>query len=196
MTDKSNPWTTLSAETRFENDWFTVVENEVIDPSGNRTTYGTVRFKVHGVAVLPIDAEGRTRLVGQFRYALNAYQWELPKGSGNPDEDPQEAARRELREEAGLTARRWLPLGRVNNTASITDDRVTCFLVWDLEPRPADPDEQEELSLRRIPFAEAVAMAARGEIADAVSALMLLKVERMARQGELPPDVAALLGGP
>ena len=191
--DRGNPWTVLSAVVRFENDWFRAVENEVVAPQGTRTTYGTVQIKQRGVGIVAIDAEDRVCLVGQFRFGANAYLWEIPKGGRDPAEPPVDAAARELREETGLTARHWRHLLTYRASPGLTDEQGTCFLAWDLEAAAKDPDPQERIELRRLPFAEALAMAERGEITDLGTVAALLKVRRMADLGELPDDLAARL---
>lgn len=163
--EERNPWRTLGSRTAFENDWMRVVEDEVIDPGAQRTTYGVVRIKHHGVAVLPIDRRGWTRLVGQFRYPLGRYLWEIPKGNGEPDEEAEAAARRELAEETRLAARRWLALPPMETSVGLSDERVTPFVAWDLDcDDAAEPDAQEDLAVRRLPFAEVVGMVDRGEL--------------------------------
>lgn len=191
--DRRNPWTVLSATVRFENGWFRAVENAVVAPQGERTTYGTVQFKQHGVGVVAIDGRGRVILVGQFRFGADAYLWEVCKGSRSPAEPPLDAAARELREEAGVTARRWFALMSVRASPGLTDEHGSYFLACDLEDGETDPDPQERLALRRVPFAEALAMVDRGEITDLGTVAALLKVWRMAERGELPGEVAALV---
>jgi len=193
--DRGNPWTTLSARVLYEGGWFRAVENEVVAPHGARTTYGTVQFKVRGVGVLPVDADGHVRLVGQYRYGAAAYCWEIPKGSHPADEAPIDAAARELREETGLSARRWLHVLSFRASPGLTDEQGSAFLAWDLEEGPRDLDPQERIEVRRLPFAEALAMAERGAITDLGTIATLLKVRRMADLGELPDEVGRVIGG-
>ena len=193
MADRSNPWTTLSTRRCYENDWIAVYEHQVRNAAGRTSPYGTVHFKHRGVGILPIDRDGHVHLVGQHRYAAGHYSWEIPAGGGNPDEEPIEAAHRELREEMGLAAESWLELLRVTVSGAITDQRAVCFVAWGLGRRERDPDEQEVLRRRRVSFAEAVRMALGGEITDAVSAATILALQARANRGELPEDLARLL---
>lgn len=193
--DPLNPWTTLGAEARFEDPWIRVEQHEVINAAGIRGSYGVVRFKKHGVGIVPIDAEGRTLLVGQWRYPLGRHLWEIPEGGHTYDEDALDAARRELREEVGVTARSWRQMLQMEMSTALTDERVTCFVAWDLEAADAEPDPQEVLAVRRLPLVEAIALARRGEISDAVSIAALLKLDTMIARGELPDELAAALSG-
>jgi len=191
--DPLNPWTTLAVEARFEDPWIRVEQHAVINAAGARASYGLVRFKKRGVGVVPVDAEGRTFLVGQWRYPLGRYLWEVPEGGHAPEEDAIDAARRELREEVGVAARSWRPLLQMEMSTALTDERVACFLAWDLEPTASDPDPQEVLAVRRLPLVEAIDLVRRGEISDAVSVAALLRLDAMILRGELPDEVAALV---
>jgi len=191
--DPSNPWTTLAVEARFEDPWIRVEEHAVINAAGTRASYGLVRFKKRGVGIVPVDAEGHTFLVGQWRYPLGRYLWEIPEGGHAPEEDAIDAARRELREEVGVTARSWRQMLRMQMSTALTDERVACFLAWNLEPAASEPDPQEVLAVRRLPLVEAIDLVRRGEISDAVSIAALLRLDAMIARGELPDEVAALV---
>lgn len=191
---RGNPWTTLGGEVAFENAHFRVRDDRVIDAAGRTSRYATVAMRKQGVAVLPVDAAGRTVLVGQWRYALGAWRWELPKGGAEPGEDPLRCARRELEEEANLRARGWAAIARLDQSAAIVRSTVHGFLAWDVEPRAGTPDPQEVLELRALPFAEAVELVLAGEVSDSVSSVLLLKAEALRRRGALPPPVLDALG--
>ncbi len=188
-----NPWTVLSSTTHYENPWIEVIEHKVLTPAGKPGIYGVVRPRGLATGVVPIDDEGRVTLVGQFRFPLDQYSWEIPEGGGDKSVDPQESAARELREETGQTARHWLPLMTMHLSNCITDEIAHTFLAWGLEEGDACPDDTEALSVRRVPFAEAVAMAMNGAITDSMSVASLLKVQLMAMNGTLPDDVARLI---
>jgi len=195
MGDRRNPWTIRETVTRFENDWLRVEDAAVVDARGNPGRYATVRMRRHGVAVLPIDARGRTRLVGQWRFAQDVWRWELPKGGHDPlTEAPQACAARELAEEVNLEARHWLGILELDQLAAIVRTRTHGFLAWDLRPCPGEPDPQEVLEIRDLPFGEAVEMALSGEITDSTSLALLLKAEALRRRGALPPALSDLLG--
>lgn len=188
-----NPWTILLTRPIYDNPWIRVVEHDVLNPHGKPGIYGVVHLKNIATGIVPVDAAGQITLVGQYRFPLKAYSWELPEGGGHPDVAPLESAQRELAEETGLTARRWLPLLTMHLSNSITDEVAHLFLAWDLEEGLAAPDETEDLRIRRVPFSEALAMVMRGEITDAISVAALMKARLMALEGTLPDDVSPLL---
>jgi 8-oxo-dGTP pyrophosphatase MutT (NUDIX family) len=170
-----NPWQTLSTELKYQNPWISVREDQVINPKGGRGIYGVVSMKNKALGIIPVDAEGNTWLVGQYRYALNEYCWEIPMGGGPVELDILESAQRELREETGLTARRWTRIARLHPSNSVTDEEGFVFLAEDLEPGETEPEETEELHLWKLPLAEAVQMALDNRITDAISVAGLLK---------------------
>lgn len=167
-------WKKLSSTLVYENDWMRVHEDEVVNPGGGRNRYGHVHFKSTAVAILPLDEEGNTWLVGQSRYTLGEYSWELPMGGAHEDEMPLEAARRELKEETGLTAASWTEVLRLHTSNSITDEVGVVFLARSLAQGATDSDETEDLTVRKLPTEEAIRMALKGEITDAISVAALL----------------------
>ncbi len=176
----NNPWTTLSGEDKYENGWIRVTEYQVINPAGGRGIYGKVHFKNKGIGIIPIDGEGNTWLVGQYRYTLNEFHWEIPEGGGPLHEDPLAAAKRELKEETGLTAEKWTFLMRMNPSNSVTDEESVIYVAEDLSHGDSELEETEaDLKVRKIPLREAVDMVVRGEIADSMSVMGLLMVARL-----------------
>ena len=160
----------------WENDWMGVYEDDVINPGGGRNLYGHVRFKNRAVAIVPLDDEHNTWLVGQQRYTLGAWSWELPMGGAPLDEDPLDAAKRELREETGLTATDWSELMRLHTSNSITDEIGVVFVARKLTQGATAFEETEDLEVRKLPLTDAIAMARRGEITDAISVAALLRL--------------------
>ena len=171
-------WKKLSSRVVFDNPWMQVRLDHVINPGGGENDYGYVHFKNRAVAILPIDDAGQTWLVGQQRYTLGQYSWELPMGGAPLEEEPLEAARRELREETGLSAARWTELLRLHPSNSITDEFGVVFLAEELTQGEPDFEETEDLSIRRLPLVDALAMVDAGEITDAISVAALLFVSR------------------
>jgi 8-oxo-dGTP pyrophosphatase MutT (NUDIX family) len=181
---EENPWTTLSRRTVYENPWIRVIEDQVLNPSGAPGIYGVVQFRNRAVGVIPIDDEDHTWLVGQYRYTLNRYEWEIPEGGAPEGESLEDAARRELLEEVGLEAGHLrLLLTGVLTSNSVTDEEGFIFVATGLSFRGACPEPTEQLQVRRLPLEEAFRMAETGEIHDSLSlaALLRLKVERLSR---------------
>jgi 8-oxo-dGTP pyrophosphatase MutT (NUDIX family) len=174
MNDKyANPWQTLSTRIVYENAWIRVREDRVIQPDGVPGIYGVVEF--HGcVGVLPIDAEGNVHLVGQFRYPLQQYSWEIPEGGCHPGEEPLTAAQRELMEELGLEAGKLELLGMSHLSNSVSDEVAYYYLGTHLTQREARPEGTEQLERRIVPLAEAVRMVLASEITDSLSQTAIL----------------------
>jgi len=196
MDETKNPWTVVSQATVYENNWIRVNHHEVLDPSGSPAIYGTVHFKSHATGVVPIDGNGDVFLVGQYRFPLGAYSWEVPEGGGPQDVPFLDSAQRELREECGLVAKSWKEILGMDISNSVSDERATVFLAWDLLATAAQPDETERLQVMRVPFWDAVARVKRGEIRDSISVAALFRVALMALQGELPEQIAKAIGQP
>lgn len=160
------------------------MEDRVINPSGGQNDYGHVHFKGKAVAIIPIDDAGNTWLVGQDRYTLGEYSWELPMGGAPHNEDPLEAAKRELREETGLSAERWILLMRLHLSNSITDEQGLVFVARGLQQGETEFGETEDIEIRKLPLVDAIAMARNGDITDAVSVAGLLRIaEPSGRRG-------------
>jgi 8-oxo-dGTP pyrophosphatase MutT (NUDIX family) len=196
MDEAKNPWTVLSRALAYENAWIRVDHHEVLDPSGGPGIYGTVHFKQQATGVVPIDEKGNVVLVGQYRFPLRAYSWEIPEGGGEHSVSALESTQRELREECGLAARHWREIVCMDLSNSVSDERSTAFLAWDLFAADGRPESTERLQVARIPFWGAVDRAKRGEIRDAISVAALFRVALMALQGELPEEVAEAIGRP
>jgi ADP-ribose pyrophosphatase len=176
--DGRNPWTRRSRRTVYENAWIQVHHDEVTRPDGEPGIYGVVHFRSRAVGVLALDERDRVLLVGQYRYTLDRYSWEIPEGGSPPDEDPMDGAKRELAEETGFTGGAWRELIRFTLSNSVTDEDGVLFLATDLEPGEAAPDPTEELRVRWVAFDEALAMVETGEIHDAMSQVGLLAAAR------------------
>lgn len=188
-----NPWTVLSQVTAYENAWIRVNHHEVTNPTGGPGVYGTVHFKNHAIGIVPIDEKGNVILVGQYRFPVGSYSWEIPEGGGLTATPILESARRELHEESGLDAACWLEILGMDLSNSVTDERGTAFLAWDLNDATAQPEETEQLQVVRVPFWQAVERVKRGEIRDSLSMTALLRVALMALQNELPKPISRVL---
>ncbi|MEM8952547.1 MAG: NUDIX hydrolase [Verrucomicrobiota bacterium] len=185
-TPPENPWTTHKSETKYDNPWLTIVENQVTNPSGGEGIYGVVHFKRTAVGIIPIDDEGNTWLVGQYRYPTNTYEWEIPEGGADPGEDTLSAGKRELLEETGITAQNWEPILELQLSNSTTNEVAVSYIARDLSFGDAQPETTEKLELKKLPLAEACAMAADGRIKDAIAVATLLKTAHLLG---IPADV-------
>jgi len=181
-----NPWKILARKKIYENPWILVQEDEVINPSGGRGIYGTVSFKNKALGIVPVDEEGCTWLVGQYRYPLEEYSWEIPMGGGKIVENRKdfetqllEAAQRELLEETGLVAQKWTKIARIHTSNSVTDEEGFVFLAQELSQTDSSPEETEKLEVRRIPLSQALQMVMDDKITDAISMIGIMKVAKM-----------------
>lgn len=184
MNDKEkNSWTTLSHELKFETPWISVHKYDVLNPAGKPGIYGVVNFKNLAIGVLPLDGDNNTWLVGQWRYPLNRYSWEIPEGGGPHGEDPLDTAKRELKEETGLVAEKYTLLCNMHTSNSVSDEYCHLFLAQGLTLTEAQPEESEDLQLRKVPFEEAYQMVMNGEITDSLSMVAILKTKLMLDKG-------------
>lgn len=179
----ASPWRREGSRVVYENAWIRVREDEVLQPDGQPGIYGVVHMKHWAVGIVPLASNGDTLLVGQYRYPLEQYSWEIPEGGGSPSDTPLASAQRELREETGVSAERWAYLGEAHLSNSVTDEVGCLFLAEELSFGAAEPEGTEDLRLRRVPLAYAVRMALSGEISDALSIVGLLRVENFLRAG-------------
>jgi 8-oxo-dGTP pyrophosphatase MutT (NUDIX family) len=174
-------WKKLDSRQIYDNPWMTIYEDHVVNPGGGRNHYGHVHFKNAAIAVVPVDEMGFTWLVGQDRYTLGEYSWEVPMGGSPLGEDRLATAHRELKEETGLSAGRMTELMKVHVSNSITDEVGYIYIAEALSKGEPALEETENITARRLPFADAVGMALSGEITDALSCLALLRIERLRR---------------
>lgn len=172
-----NPWQITGEENIYDNPWIRLTEYQVIDPSGGKGIYGKVHFKNVAVGVIPIDQENHTWLVGQYRFPLQQYSWEIPEGGAPVGTDPLLSAKRELQEETGLTAGQWEEFLTMHLSNSVADELSIVYLATDLQAGTATPEETEQLQVKRVPLETAFAMVAKGEITDAISVAALLKLQ-------------------
>ncbi len=191
-----NPWTVRAVRRAYETDWMAIDDHDVLTPNGAPGFYGVVRIRRLAVGVLPIEPDGRVHLVGQWRFPLGAYSWEMPEGGAEPGEAAEACARRELAEETGLSAASLEPILEMDLSNALTDERAVIFLATGLTQGEAAPDETERLRRRTAPFQEALARAVTGEIRDALTVAALLRAHHMAVTGRLPATLARAMVGP
>lgn len=179
MNQETNPWKTLDKKEIYDNPWIKLEEHQVINPGGGNGIYGKVSFKNKAIGIIPIDENKNTWLVGQYRYTLNEYSWEIPMGGGAIEEDILASAQRELKEETGLTANKWEQIMRIHTSNSVTDEEGFVFLAEELEYGEAALEQTEaDLKLWKLPFKVVVDMVIKGKITDAISIAGILKLAR------------------
>ena len=183
--NEKNSWVTLQSDIRYETPWIKVTNHEVLNPSGKPGIYGVVSFKNLAIGVIPIDEEGNTWLVGQWRYPLELYSWEIPEGGGPLGIPPLESAIRELKEETGLSARQYTEICRMHTSNSVSDELAIIYVATGLTPGESAPEESEDLQIRKVPFAEAYQMVMDGKITDSLSMVGILKAKLWMDSGKL-----------
>jgi 8-oxo-dGTP pyrophosphatase MutT (NUDIX family) len=172
-----NPWQTLSEKKIYKNPWISLTEYQVINPGGGEGIYGKVHFKNLAIGILVLDNDNSTWLVGQYRYPLNQFSWEIPEGGGPLEEDPLKSAQRELLEETGISASSWVEIQRMHLSNSVSDELAIIYLARDLSFGESNPEETEQLTIKKIQFDEAYNMVMSGEITDSMSVAAILKVK-------------------
>ncbi len=174
--DPLNTWETLSSELIYESAWIAVNKHQTINPAGNPAVYSIVNFKNLAIGIIPLSDDGYTWLVGQWRYPLNAYSWEIPEGGGPLGEAPIETAKRELKEETGIVAKEFKEIMQLHLSNSATDEHAFIFLATNLSFSEAEPEETEDLQVKKIHIKDAYQMVLNGEITDAISVAAIFKV--------------------
>ena len=185
MNEQDNPWKILGEKKIYENPWIKLTEFDVINPSGGKGIYGKVHFQCIATGALPLDEELNTYLVGQYRFTLDQYSWEIPEGGGAFGVDPVESAKRELLEETGLVANEWTKIVDMHLSNSVSDEYAVIYLARKLSQHTASPEETEQLQVKKLPFEEAYQMVERGEITDSMSVAAILKVKLMLADGRI-----------
>ncbi|MBL0308511.1 MAG: NUDIX hydrolase [Bacteroidetes bacterium] len=185
MNQALSPWKKLSSEIKYENLWIRLIEDQVINPAGNPGIYGVVHYKMCAIAVIPLDKNNNIWIVGQYRYPLQSYEWEIVEGGCHDGEMPLETAKRELAEEAGISAGRFEMILEMQLSNSCTDELSYTYIARDLVPVEANPEEDEQFEIKKLPFEEVYQMVLRGEIRDALSIASILRAKILLDEGKI-----------
>jgi 8-oxo-dGTP pyrophosphatase MutT (NUDIX family) len=178
-----NPWQRRGSKLIYSNPWITVREDDVITPGGTPGIYGVIETRV-AVGVIALTDDNQIYLVGQYRYPVDEYSWEIPEGGAEIGEEPILAAKRELREETGLEAEAWEQLGgEVHVSNCFSAEKGLLYVARKLREGPAEPDHTEELQVKKVPFAECLAMVDSGEIKDGLTIIAVLRMARILGMG-------------
>ena len=191
--EDGDPWSVTATSVPFKNDWLHIEKNDVIRPDGEAGEYTVVRLRRLAVGVLPIEPDGSVHLVGQWRFPLARYSWEIPEGGGEPGEAPLACAQRELEEETGLRAANWAPILEMDLSNSVTDEAGIVFVATDLQQGRKQPEATEVLRHRRAPFSEILTRIIEGRIRDSLTVAAVLRAHHMAVTGALAPELAAAM---
>ncbi len=185
LTNEPNPWQLKSSQLIYENKWIALREDRVVDPNGNDTIYGVLSPKSLAVGVIPLDENNNTWLVGQFRYPLNEYSWEIIEGGCPIGTDLLDSAKRELKEEAGLEATEWKHFLTLHTSNCITDETAEVYVARNITIGESQPDEDEKLQILQLPFEEAYQYVLEGKITDGISVAAILKLKVMLMKGDI-----------
>lgn len=175
--EENNPWKLIASKTAYENNWIEVQHQDVITPAGNPGIYGVIHFKNLAIGIIPLDENNNTWIVGQYRYPHKKYTWEIPEGGGKIGVDPIDSAKRELLEECGIIAQHWEKILEMDLSNSATDEKAILYVARNLEFTQSEPEETEDLQVKKIPFETLFQMVMNGEISDAMTIAAVLKLK-------------------
>ncbi|MBI1193056.1 MAG: NUDIX domain-containing protein [Bacteroidetes bacterium] len=181
-TSEQNPWTLLSHRQVYDNDWIGLVEHQVLNPAGKPGIYGVVHYKNLAIGIIPVQGMD-TWLVGQYRFPFGTYSWEIPAGGGARSESPEASASRELQEETGFKPAQLVLIQQMQLSNSVGDEVGLIYLATGLTKGPAQPTDEEQLQVQRVPLLEAIDRVYRGELTDSLTVAGLLKLDAMIARG-------------
>ncbi len=185
MNEENNPWKIVDQKEVYDNPWIHVTEYDVINPSGGKGIYGKVHFKNTAIGIVPLDENMNTYLVGQYRFTIDEYSWEIPEGGGAFNEDVLAAAQRELLEETGLKALKWKKILNMHLSNSVTDEFCVVFVASGLSQHSSMPEETEQLIIKKVPFEEVYSMVMNGKIKDTLTITAILQTKLLLIENKL-----------
>lgn len=183
--ETENPWKTLKSEVKYNNPWIKITENKTVDAAGGDGIYGVVHYKNIAIGIIPLDEEYNTWLVGQYRYPLNKYSWEICEGGGIRNENVLESAKRELLEELGIKANSWNKIMDMHLSNSVSDEEGVIYIAKDLSYFKSRPEDCEVLQTKKVPFNTVYNMVMNGEITDSLTVAGILKTKILVDKGEI-----------
>jgi len=185
MEKEKNPWTSKSSAVKYDNPWIKVTEHQTINAAGGDGIYGVVHYKNKAIGIIPLDVNYNTWLVGQYRFPLQQYSWEICEGGGLHQVDVLVSAQRELKEELGIVANSWIKLLDMHLSNSVSDEMGIIYIAKELSYFEPEPEEGEVLQIKKLPFAEVYKMVMNGEITDSLSVAGILKTKLLIDQGKV-----------
>jgi 8-oxo-dGTP pyrophosphatase MutT (NUDIX family) len=180
-----NPWKTLESEKVYDSPWIGLTKHDVLNPNGNPGTYSVVHFKNLAIGILPLDKDHNTWIVGQYRYPIGEYSWEIPEGGGKRDVPPLDSAKRELLEETGISAGKWTKVQEMYLSNSASDEFCILYIAQELSFGNSEPEDDEQLEVRKLHFNELYNMVENGEITDSLTVAIVLKTKLMILEGKI-----------
>ncbi|MDF1672916.1 MAG: NUDIX hydrolase [Vicingaceae bacterium] len=183
--ETKNPWKTLKSEVKYDNPWIKITESKTVNADGGDGIYGVVHYKNIAIGIIPLDENNNTWLVGQYRYPLKQYSWEICEGGGLYNDDVIDSAKRELKEELGIEAKQWTKLLDMHLSNSVSDEVGVIYIAKDLSYYTPEPEEGEVLQIKKLPINEVYKMVMAGEITDSLSVSGILKTKILIDKGEI-----------
>jgi ADP-ribose pyrophosphatase len=180
-----SPWKVLNSQEVYTSPWIKVTKHDVLDPSSTKGTYSVVHFKHYAIGVLPLDDDYNTWIVGQYRFPLERFTWEIPEGGGDLDQSPLTSAKRELSEEVGISADKWTKIQEFDTSNASTDEKAIIYVAQNLNFHESHPDDNEQLTVKKLPFSELYQLAIEGKITDSLSLVAILKTKLLIDKNQL-----------
>lgn len=171
-----NPWKKISETDIYDNPWINIKHFEVTNPAGGPGIYGKVHFKNLAIGIIALDEEENIYLVGQYRFAIDAYSLEIPEGGCPENESPLIAAKRELLEETGIKATNWQELLTMYMSNSVTDEKAIVFLATGLSQHEMSLEDTEDIMVHKMRFTDVLQKIMNTEITDAITVSAVLKL--------------------
>lgn len=180
---QNGPYRIEKSQIKYKNPWIEVCEDKVIHPNGKPGIFGTVKM-LDGVSVLALDNDGFVYLTDEFHYAVGKNSIEAVSGAIDKGEKPLETAKRELKEEAGITAKDWIYLGVVNPFTTLIKSHCHLFLAKNLSFGDAKPEETENIKIIKLKFKKTVEMVMKSQITHTGSCVLILKAKEYLEKNE------------